>query len=60
LGEGEVPVEEFVRRLRGVGYGGYVTVGYGAGVAEEVLAGAAARLRGWIKPVQGATAGRQA
>jgi sugar phosphate isomerase/epimerase len=52
LGEGEVPVEEFVRRLKGIGYGGYVTVGYGAGVAEEVLAGAAARWRGWIKPVQ--------
>ena len=26
LGEGDVPVEKFVTRLKGVGYGGYVTV----------------------------------
>jgi hypothetical protein len=47
-----------------VGYGGYITVGYGAGVAEDVLAGAAGRLRGWIKPQTGtkgdAKAARQA
>ena len=40
-------VEEFMRRLKGIGYGGYVTV---SGAVEEVLADAAVRLRGWIEP----------
>ena len=53
LGEGEAPVEEFVRRLRGVGYGGYVTVAYGAGVSDEFLADAAVKLRTWAKPQVG-------
>jgi sugar phosphate isomerase/epimerase len=42
-------VEEFVRRLRGVGYGGYVTVGGGVLTEEGV-----ARLRGWIAGGRGA------
>jgi sugar phosphate isomerase/epimerase len=45
-----VPAEDFVRRLKGVGYRGYVTVDYPAGVSEEVLADAAVRLKGWIAP----------
>ena len=56
-GQGEGAVEEFVRRLKGVGYGGYVTVG--SGVGEEVLTEAAVKLKGWIRPPAG-KAGRQA
>jgi sugar phosphate isomerase/epimerase len=50
LGEGEVPVEAFVRRLKGVGYAGYLTVNFPAGVSEEVLADAVVKLKGWVAP----------
>lgn len=42
--------EDFVRRLKGVGYSGYVTIAPEAGVAEKVLAEAVVTLRAWMAP----------
>jgi len=53
LGEGDVAVENFVTRLRGIGYGGYVTVEWekawlpALAEPEEVLPDAIAKLRKW-------------
>ena len=53
LGEGDVPVEKFITRLRGVGYTGYVTVEWekawlpGLAEPEDVLPDAAQKLRKW-------------
>ena len=53
LGEGDVPVEKFVTRLKGVGYNGYVTEEWekawlpGLAEPEEVLPDAIQKLRKW-------------
>jgi sugar phosphate isomerase/epimerase len=53
LGEGEVPVEKFITRLKGVGYTGYVTVEWEKAwlpnIAEpqDVLPDAVEKLRKW-------------
>jgi len=53
LGEGDVPVEKFITRLKGVGYTGYVTVEWEKAwlpnIAEpqDVLPDAAEKLRKW-------------
>src|SRR5439155_402554 len=55
IGEGEVQVRNFLRRLRGIGYEGYVTVEWEkawlANLAEpeEILPDAIAKLRDWDK-----------
>jgi sugar phosphate isomerase/epimerase len=53
LGEGDVPVEKFITRLRGVGYTGFVTVEWekawlpGLAEPEEMLPDAIEKLRKW-------------
>jgi sugar phosphate isomerase/epimerase len=53
LGEGDVPVEKFITRLRGVGYTGFVTVEWekawlpGLAEPEEILPDAIEKLRKW-------------
>ncbi len=53
LGEGDVPVEKFVTRLKGIGYTGYVTVEWekawlpGLAEPEEILPDAVTKLRKW-------------
>ena len=53
LGAGDVPVEKFITRLKGVGYTGYVTVEWekawlpNIAEPEEVLPDAAEKLRKW-------------
>lgn len=53
LGEGDVPVENFVTRLRGIGYGGYVTFEWEKAwlpnlmEPEEVFPDAATKLKQW-------------
>jgi sugar phosphate isomerase/epimerase len=57
LGEGDVPVEKFIERLRGIGYSGYVTFEWEkawlANIAgpEESLPKAIATLRSWSDEV---------
>jgi sugar phosphate isomerase/epimerase len=46
LGEGDVAVEYFVKRLRGIGYDGYLTVNSTGGA--EMLADGAEKLRKWL------------
>lgn len=52
--------EDLVRRLKGVGYTGYLTVDCPAGVTEEVLAEAVVKLRGWAAPQASAKGGKAA
>lgn len=53
LGEGDVPVEDFIHRLMGIGYDGYVTMEWekawlpGLADAAEVLPDALTKLRKW-------------
>jgi fatty-acyl-CoA synthase len=53
LGEGDVPVQKFLTRLRGVGYRGYVTVEWekawlpGLAEPEEILPDSIAKLKQW-------------
>ncbi len=53
LGEGDVPVEKFVTRLKGIGYTGYVTVEWekawlpGLAEPEEILPDAVTKLKKW-------------
>ena len=53
LGEGDVPVQKFLTRLRGVGYRGYVTVEWekawlpALAEPEEILPDSIAKLRQW-------------
>ena len=53
LGEGDVPVQKFVTRLRGIGYDGYVTVEWekawlpGLAEPEEILPDSIKKLRDW-------------
>ena len=53
LGEGDVPVEKFITRLKGIGYTGYVTMEWekawlpNIAEPEEVLPDAATKLRQW-------------
>jgi len=55
IGEGDVKVRDFLRRLRGVGYEGYVTVEWekawlpNLAEPEEILPQAIETLRGWAK-----------
>ena len=55
IGEGDVKVRDFLRRLRGVGYEGYVTVEWekawlpNLAEPEEILPQASEKLRGWAK-----------
>jgi sugar phosphate isomerase/epimerase len=60
LSEGGEPVEDFVRRLKGVGYGGHVAVDDPPGVSEEVLADAVVKLRAWGAPQAGGKGGKAA
>jgi sugar phosphate isomerase/epimerase len=56
LGEGEVPVDKFIRRLLGIGYEGWITFEWekawlpNIAEPEEVLPDAAKKLRDWINP----------
>ncbi|HLL89107.1 MAG TPA: TIM barrel protein [Tepidisphaeraceae bacterium] len=57
IGQGQVPIETLIRRLQGIGYGGYVTLAWDpaawaapAGEAEAVLAHAVTALRAWTEP----------
>jgi sugar phosphate isomerase/epimerase len=56
LGEGEVPVEKFIRRLLGIGYDGWITFEWekawlpNIAEPEEVLPDAAKKLENWINP----------
>ena len=58
IGEGDVKVREFVRRLRGVGYEEYVTVEWekawlpNLAGPEEILPDAIAKLREWDKKLE--------
>ncbi len=58
LGEGDVQVRNFMRRLRGVGYEGYVTVEWekawlpNLAEPEEILPDAITKLRDWAKPLE--------
>ena len=53
LGEGDVKVRDFVRRLRGIGYEGYVTLEWekawlpNLAEPEEILPDAIKKLRDW-------------
>jgi len=55
IGEGDVKVRDFLRRLRGVGYEGYITLEWekawlpNLAEPEEVLPHAIEKLRGWAK-----------
>jgi sugar phosphate isomerase/epimerase len=55
LGEGDVAVEKFVTRLRGIGYTGWVTVEWekawlpGLAEPEAILPDAIKKLREWEK-----------
>lgn len=46
LGQGNVPVENLIDRLRGIGFTGYVTVD----APDELLGDAIEKLRAWSKP----------
>jgi sugar phosphate isomerase/epimerase len=54
LGEGDVPVESFIKRLRGIGYNGWVTVEWekawlpGLAEPEEILPDALRKLYEWV------------
>jgi sugar phosphate isomerase/epimerase len=56
LGEGDVPVEKFMTRLKGIGYDGWVTVEWekawlpNIAEPEEILPDSIKRLREWTKP----------
>jgi sugar phosphate isomerase/epimerase len=58
IGEGDVKVRDFLRRLRGVGYEGYVTVEWekawlpNLAGPEEILPDAIAKLRDWDKRLE--------
>jgi len=58
IGEGDVKVRDFLRRLRGVGYEGYVTVEWekawlpNLAEPEEILPQAIEKLRGWAKVLE--------
>ena len=45
IGDGDVAVEQFLKRLRGIGYGGYVVVELPGD--REMLTVSAKKLRGW-------------
>jgi sugar phosphate isomerase/epimerase len=53
LGEGDLPVEAFVKRLLGIGYRGFITVDYSAGkladadAPEQLLSSALTQLKKW-------------
>lgn len=49
VGSREVPVKSLMERLRGIGYQGYVSVGYGD-EGEAYLADAVKKLRDWSRP----------
>jgi sugar phosphate isomerase/epimerase len=57
LGEGDVPVRNFLTRLRGIGYEGWVTVEWekawlpNIAEPEEILPDAITKLRDWTKPL---------
>jgi sugar phosphate isomerase/epimerase len=56
LGEGDVPVEKFLTRLRGIGYNGYVTFEWekawlpNISPPEEALPAAVKKLKEWTRP----------
>lgn len=56
LGEGDVPVEKFLIRLRGIGYAGYVTFEWekawlpNIAPPEEALPAAVKKLKEWVRP----------
>jgi sugar phosphate isomerase/epimerase len=56
LGEGDVQVRNFLTRLKGIGYSGYVTLEWekawlpGIAEPEEILPDSIAKLREWTKP----------
>jgi sugar phosphate isomerase/epimerase len=56
LGEGDVPVAQFIRRLLGIGYDGWITFEWekawlpNIAEPEEVLPDAAKKLQDWINP----------
>jgi fatty-acyl-CoA synthase len=61
LGQGDVPAENFIARLRGIGYRGCVTVGYESGAGIEIgsgeaiddfVADAIGKLKAWDKPFE--------
>lgn len=52
FGDGQFPIPALLNRLRGIGYGGYVSVAYGdlGENAEAFLAESLKRLREWTRP----------
>jgi sugar phosphate isomerase/epimerase len=56
LGEGDVPVQKFLTRLRGIGYDGWVTIEWekawlpNIAEPEEILPDSIKKLREWTKP----------
>jgi len=56
LGEGDVQVKNFLTRLRGIGYTGWVTLDWekawlpGIAEPEEILPDTIAKLKEWTKP----------
>lgn len=56
LGEGDVPVQKLLTRLRGIGYDGWISVEWekawlpGLAEPEEILPDAIKKLREWTKP----------
>jgi sugar phosphate isomerase/epimerase len=58
IGEGDVQIRNFLRRLRGIGYGGYVTVEWekawlpNLAEPEVILPDAITKLRNWAKPLE--------
>jgi fatty-acyl-CoA synthase len=60
LGEGNVPVADFVTRLRGIGYGGYVAVELrDDSTAGEIARDGVLKLRQWAHPAETSAAGRR-
>ncbi len=62
LGDGTVGVEQFIKRLAGIGFDGFVTVEWdrvwlpALAPAEEYLPDALKRLRGWLEAIDGSKA----
>jgi sugar phosphate isomerase/epimerase len=58
LGEGDVQVQKFLTRLRGIGYDGWVTLEWekawlpGIAEPEEILPDSITKLREWTKPFE--------
>jgi sugar phosphate isomerase/epimerase len=60
LGEGNVPAQDFLTRLRGIGYGGCVALELrDDSTAEEIARDGILKSREWAQPTEPAVAGRR-